>query len=56
VVDLDQTRRRDLLGAKKQLANARAKVFGLVVNRADVAGPMYHINDEDRQAERALSP
>lgn len=56
VVDLDQTRRRDLLGAKKQLANARAKVFGLVVNRADVAVPMYHINDEDRQAERALSP
>lgn len=56
VVDLDQTRRRELLAAKKQLANARAKVFGLVVNRADVAVPMYHINDEDRQAERALSP
>jgi Mrp family chromosome partitioning ATPase len=56
VVDLDQTRRRDLLSAKKQLANARAKVFGLVVNRADVGLPMYHINDEDRQAERALGP
>ena len=56
VVDLDQTRRRDLLDAKKQLANARAKVFGLVVNRADVAVPMYHINDEDRQAERTLGP
>ena len=56
VVDLDQTRRRELLAAKKQLANARAKVFGLVVNRADVAVPMYRINDEDRQAERALSP
>jgi Mrp family chromosome partitioning ATPase len=56
VVDLDQTRRRDLLDAKKQLANARAKVFGLVVNRADVAVPIYHINDEDRQAERTLSP
>lgn len=56
VVDLDQTRRRELLAAKKQLANARAKVFGLVVNRADVAVPMYHINDEDRQAERAHSP
>jgi Mrp family chromosome partitioning ATPase len=56
VVDLDQTRRRELLAAKKQLANARAKVFGLVVNRADVAMPMYHINDEDRQAERAHSP
>jgi Mrp family chromosome partitioning ATPase len=56
VVDLDQTRRRELLAAKKQLANARAKVFGLVVNRADVAVPMYRTNDEDRQAERALSP
>lgn len=56
VVDLNQTRRRELLAAKKQLANARAKVFGLVVNRADVAVPMYRINDEDRQAERALSP
>ena len=56
VVDLNQTRRRELLAAKKQLANARAKVFGLVVNRADVAVPMYRINDEDRQAERALNP
>jgi Mrp family chromosome partitioning ATPase len=56
VVDLEQTRRRELLSAKKQLANARAKVFGLVVNRADVALPIYHLNDKDRQAERAPSP
>ncbi len=54
VVDLDQARRRELLAAKKQLANARATVFGLVVNCADVGLPMYHVHDDDRQAERAL--
>jgi Mrp family chromosome partitioning ATPase len=54
VVDLEQARRRELLAAKKQLANARANVFGLVVNRADVGLPMYHFHDYDRQAERAL--
>jgi Mrp family chromosome partitioning ATPase len=56
VVDLDQARRRDVLAAKKQLANARAKVFGLVVNRAEVDLPMYHVHDDERQAERALRP
>jgi Mrp family chromosome partitioning ATPase len=54
VVDLDQARRRELLAAKTQLANARAKVLGLVVNRADVGLPMYHVHDDDGQAERAL--
>jgi Mrp family chromosome partitioning ATPase len=54
VVDLNQARRRDLLAAKKQLANARANVFGIVVNRAHVGLPMYHLHDEGRTAERAL--
>lgn len=53
VVDLDKARRRELLAAKKQLANARSRVFGLVVNRADVSVPTYHVPDDDRQAERA---
>ncbi len=52
VVDLDRTRRRDLLTAKKQLANARAKVFGMVVNRADVYEPWHQAYDDERKPER----
>jgi Mrp family chromosome partitioning ATPase len=54
VVDLNQARRRDLLAAKKQLAHARAKVFGMVVNRAAVDHPAYHPHDDDRKTKRAL--
>ncbi len=54
VVDLNQARRRDLLAAKKQLAHARAKVFGMVVNRAAVDLPAYHAHDDDGKTERAL--
>lgn len=53
VVDLNQARRRDLLAAKEQLANARAKVLGMVVNRADVDMPAYHAHENDRRLERA---
>jgi Mrp family chromosome partitioning ATPase len=52
VVDLNHARRRELLAAKRQLAHARAKVFGIVVNRADVGLPMHHVHDGDRRAER----
>jgi len=34
VVDLKRIRRKDLLAAKEQLANARAKLIGIVLNRA----------------------
>jgi Mrp family chromosome partitioning ATPase len=54
VVDLNQARRRDLLAAKKQLANARAKVFGMVVNRAAVDLPAYRPHEEDGKSERGL--
>ena len=48
VVDLDRTRRRDVLAAKKQLANARAKVYVIVVNRAAVELAVYHAQHDDR--------
>jgi Mrp family chromosome partitioning ATPase len=55
VVDLDRARRRELLTAKKQLANARAKLLGIVVNRAAVDFPAYHAPEEDRELERGLT-
>jgi Mrp family chromosome partitioning ATPase len=55
VVDLRQTRRRDILAAQKQLANARAKVFGIVVNRAAVDLPVYRAAEDDRRPDRAAT-
>jgi Mrp family chromosome partitioning ATPase len=55
VVDLNRTRRRDLLTAKKQLANARARVFGMVINRAEAYRPTYQPPDHDRKLQRAAS-
>jgi Mrp family chromosome partitioning ATPase len=52
VVDLERVRRRDLLAAKKQLANARAPIIGIVLNRAEVDFPVYHTSDEDRELGR----
>jgi Mrp family chromosome partitioning ATPase len=49
VVDLPRARRRELLTAKRQLANARANVIGIVVNRADVDFPVYHMPEADRE-------
>jgi tyrosine-protein kinase len=51
VVDLPQARRRQLLTAKRQLANARANVLGIVVNRAGVDFPVYHLPEADRELE-----
>jgi Mrp family chromosome partitioning ATPase len=48
VIDLERVRRRDLLAAKKQLANARATILGIVLNRAVVDFPMYHAAEEER--------
>jgi hypothetical protein len=53
VVDLDQARRRDLLATKEQLGHARAKVLGIVINRADVESPAYHAHENHRMLERA---
>jgi len=52
VIDLERVRRRDLLAAKKQLANARATILGIVLNRAVVDFPVYHAADEEREPER----
>jgi Mrp family chromosome partitioning ATPase len=56
VVDLQRARRRDLLTAKKQLANARARVFGMVLNHADIERRPYLEREDDRRpAERAVT-
>jgi hypothetical protein len=52
VIDLERVRRRDLLAAKKQLANARATILGIVLNRAVVDFPEYHAAEEEREPER----
>jgi polysaccharide biosynthesis transport protein len=52
VVDLERVRRRDLASAKKQLANARANVLGIVVNRAAVDFPLYHVPEGSLLLER----
>jgi Mrp family chromosome partitioning ATPase len=49
VVDLERARRRDLLAAKRQLANARATILGIVLNRAIVDFPVYHSSEEPRE-------
>jgi Mrp family chromosome partitioning ATPase len=54
VVDLGRTKRRELMNAKKQLANARAKVLGVVVNRAPVDFPVYQVR-EDSLTERGAA-
>jgi len=49
VVDLPGARRRQLLTAKRQLVNARANLIGIVVNRAGVDFPVYHMPEADRE-------
>jgi Mrp family chromosome partitioning ATPase len=50
VVNLNRTRRRDLVAAKKQLDHARAKVFGVVVNRSGAESAVYHSPGSDHYA------
>jgi Mrp family chromosome partitioning ATPase len=47
VVDLERTRRRDLIGARKQLRNARAELVGIVLNRSHVELPTYVYQEPD---------
>jgi polysaccharide biosynthesis transport protein len=42
VVDLERIRRKDLLVAKEQLANARANIIGIVLNRVPSDLPPYY--------------
>jgi Mrp family chromosome partitioning ATPase len=55
VVDLDRVRRRELVSAKKQLANARANLLGIVVNRAPGDFPHYHVSEDSLLLERGSS-
>jgi Mrp family chromosome partitioning ATPase len=52
VVDLDRARRRELLTAKKQLTNARARLLGIVINRAGIDFPVYHVAENELTLER----
>ncbi|MGZ6679830.1 MAG: nucleotide-binding protein [Solirubrobacteraceae bacterium] len=52
VVDLERARRRDLLATKKQLANVRAEIIGIVINRASVDLPPYAVLGQERGAAR----
>jgi Mrp family chromosome partitioning ATPase len=54
VIDLERVRRRDVLAAKRQLANARATILGIVLNRAAVDFPAYHAAEEQREPERGV--
>jgi Mrp family chromosome partitioning ATPase len=56
VIDLERVRRRDVLAAKKQLANARATILGVVLNRAAVDFPVYHAAEDEREPERRTVP
>jgi Mrp family chromosome partitioning ATPase len=55
VVDLERLRRRDVLAAKKQLENARAKVLGIVLNRAPVGSAAYPAAEPANEREREPS-
>jgi Mrp family chromosome partitioning ATPase/capsular polysaccharide biosynthesis protein len=53
VIDLPQARRRELLSAKRQLANAHANLIGIVVNRAGVDFPVYHMHEDTQITSRS---
>ena len=54
VVDLAEVRRRELMTAQQQLGNARARIIGIVLNRADIDYPIYHAAEHDREPERGV--
>ena len=56
VVDLERARRRDLEDAKRQLANARAELLGMVLNRAPVDFAAYPRAAEAQRGPGALTP
>jgi Mrp family chromosome partitioning ATPase len=55
VVDLERARRRELLTAKRQLTNARAKIIGIVINRPSADVPVYYLPQEARAPEPGLA-
>jgi Mrp family chromosome partitioning ATPase len=55
VVDLERVRRRELMTAKRQLANARARIIGIVVNRPNADFPVYYMPQEDLAPEAGVT-
>jgi Mrp family chromosome partitioning ATPase len=57
VVDLGRLRRKELMVATEQLANARAKVIGAVLNRVTSHVPAYYPSGEQvRESDIASNP
>ena len=56
VVDLARSRRKDLVAAKKQLANARTTILGIVINRAPAEVPSYYARERTRVATNGKPP
>jgi Mrp family chromosome partitioning ATPase/capsular polysaccharide biosynthesis protein len=57
VVDLGRLRRKELMVATEQLANARAKVIGAVLNRVSSHVPAYYPSGEQvRESDIASNP
>jgi capsular exopolysaccharide synthesis family protein len=55
VVDLNRTRRRDVLAARQQLRNASATILGIVVNHAAVTSRPYYTRDLQQTPEAATA-
>jgi Mrp family chromosome partitioning ATPase len=55
VLDIERVRRRELMTAKRQLANARAKIIGIVINRPTGDFPVYYMPQEDLAPEPGLT-
>ena len=59
VIDLSRTHRNELLVAAEQLHNARARTFGVVLNRASARSPAQSARDRGRvhgQGEASRTP
>jgi polysaccharide biosynthesis transport protein len=48
VVDVKRIRRKELLAARKQLANARTTILGIVLNRGKTEVSVYGVRDRER--------
>ena len=53
VIDLTRTHRNELLVAAEQLDNARARTFGIVLNRASARSPAQYARDRGRVPGKA---
>jgi Mrp family chromosome partitioning ATPase len=58
VIDLKRIRRKELLAAKEQLTNGRAKIMGIVLNRVAAGSSTYYFPPDHAQvnADGAAGP